>query len=61
MRFLLSTCLFSLFALKADSQDFSGQWKGEFIDKSSSYGNISGEKCDYVLDLEINGSSVSGS
>lgn len=42
-------------------QNFAGQWKGEFLDKSSAVGNFSGEKCDYVLELEIDGNTVSGS
>jgi hypothetical protein len=41
------------------SQNFTGQWKGEFVDNSSivSWGS---NRCDYVIDLEINGSNVSG-
>ena len=43
------------------AQNFSGQWKGEFIDKSTSRGNFSGEKCEYVLELEVNGNTATGS
>jgi hypothetical protein len=41
------------------SQNFTGQWKGEFVDNSSiaSWGS---NRCDYVIDLEINGNNVSG-
>ncbi len=41
------------------SQNFTGQWKGEFVDNSSivSWGS---NRCDYVIDLEINGSNVTG-
>jgi len=42
-------------------QQFSGQWKGEFIDKSTSRVGFSGEKCDYVLELDVKGDDVSGS
>ncbi len=48
--------IFSIFFCK--SQNFQGQWKGSFIDKSSvSWG---GDKCDYVLDLEVHGTEVNG-
>jgi hypothetical protein len=43
------------------AQQFSGQWKGEFIDKSSSRGNFSGDKCEYVLELDIKGDKAIGS
>ncbi len=46
--------------LPAAAQDLTGQWKGEFYDKSSKYGSWGGNKCEYVLDLEINGKTVSG-
>lgn len=41
------------------SQNFTGQWKGEFVDNSSivSWGS---NRCDYVIDLEVNGTDVSG-
>jgi hypothetical protein len=42
------------------AQKLSGQWKGEFIDKSSSSGSLSGDKCDYVLELDVNKNKVSG-
>ena len=41
-------------------QNFSGQWKGEFTDKSTTSGSWGGDRCEYVLDLECKGSSVSG-
>ena len=54
---------YSFFGLFASvfAQNFSGQWKGEFIDKSTSRGNFSGEKCEYVLELEVNGNAATGS
>ncbi len=54
---------FSLIAFSSDTglaQDLTGQWKGEFYDKSSKYGSWGGNKCEYVLDLEINGKAVTG-
>lgn len=58
--------LFLLFALSIFSctsilaQDFSGQWKGDFLDKSTKYMGWGGDKCEYVLDLETNGTKVTG-
>ena len=64
MSFLMNRFLFSLagilFFVNAFSQDYTGQWKGEFYDKSSKYGNWGGDKCEYVLDLEIKGKTVTG-
>ncbi len=60
MNRLLLTIFSAVFFLHASAQNLTGQWKGEFTDKSSKYGNWGGDKCEYVLDLEIKGSSVSG-
>ena len=54
---LLFFCFFS-FLLKA--QNFNGQWKGGFVDNSSSFIGFGGEKIDYVLELESHGSEVTG-
>lgn len=41
------------------SQNFTGQWKGVFVDNSSilSWGS---NRCDYVIDLEVNGTNITG-
>ena len=53
--------VFSLFtATLVFSQDFRGQWKGEFTDRSSAFESFGGDKCDYVLELETKGNTVSG-
>jgi hypothetical protein len=41
------------------SQNFTGQWKGEFVDNSSivSWGS---NRCDYVIDLDVKGTEVTG-
>ncbi len=39
---------------------FNGQWKGGFVDNSSSFIGFGGEKIDYVLELESHGSEVTG-
>lgn len=59
-RFLPIFLSLSAFIATATGQNFSGQWKGEFIDKSSKYNDWSGDRCKYVLDLEISGKKVSG-
>lgn len=42
------------------AQNFSGQWKGSFFDKSVSFIGFGGNQCDYVLDLECKGKVVTG-
>lgn len=42
------------------AQNFTGQWKGEFIDKSTSFSGWGGDKCEYVLELESSGTKVTG-
>ncbi|MEO7801330.1 MAG: hypothetical protein ABIR81_04990 [Ginsengibacter sp.] len=44
----------------ATAQRFDGQWKGSFVDNSSGFSGFTGEKIDYVLELETKGISVSG-
>jgi hypothetical protein len=41
------------------AQNFTGQWKGEFVDNSSmiSWGS---NRCDYVIDLDVKGTEVNG-
>ncbi|MFN8243417.1 MAG: hypothetical protein U0X40_05125 [Ferruginibacter sp.] len=55
--------LFLLFLLSGgalSAQDFTGQWKGEFTDKSTSFATWGGNRCDYVLELDCKGSSITG-
>jgi hypothetical protein len=47
-------------SITINAQNFSGQWKGQFEDQSSSFMGWGGEKCDYVLELEANGTKVTG-
>ncbi len=42
------------------AQNFTGQWKGVFLDKSTSFVGWGGDRCDYILDLECKGKHVSG-
>ena len=52
--FLLQSFVFS------KAQNFTGQWKGEFMDNSTSFVGWGGDRCDYVLELECKGRTVSG-
>lgn len=51
---------FTLILQNSFSQNIKGQWKGEFYDKSTSFGNYAGDKCDYVLELDINDKVIIG-
>lgn len=42
------------------AQNFTGQWKGVFVDKSTSFTGWGGDKCEYVLEIECKGTKVSG-
>jgi hypothetical protein len=57
-KFLLLS-FFILNSIAGFSQNFTGQWKGEFIDNSSivSWGS---NRCDYVIDLDVKGAEVTG-
>lgn len=60
MKKIVPLIIFIFTAYSLSAQNFTGQWKGEFIDKSTSFSGWSGDKCEYVLELECNGSRVSG-
>ncbi|MEJ7625900.1 MAG: hypothetical protein WKF35_03470 [Ferruginibacter sp.] len=59
MKCLLIIFCFCITAI-VSAQNFKGQWKGEFVDKSTSFENWGGDRCDYVLELESIGNKVSG-
>ena len=59
-KFLFFGLLLLSFSYTVAAQDMSGQWKGSFQDKSTQYMGWGGDKCDYVLDLECKGKSISG-
>ncbi len=54
LSFIILTSTNILFA-----QNFTGQWKGSFVDNSAiiSWGS---NKCDYVIDLDVKGNNISG-
>jgi len=59
-KYLLTTCSLLLFTSIVFAQNFSGQWKGTFLDKSTSFVGFGGDKCDYVLELDVSGKTVTG-
>ena len=59
-RFLLIISGLLLHTYFISAQDFKGQWKGSFLDKSSSFAGWGGDTCDYVLELEVNDKTVTG-
>jgi hypothetical protein len=54
------TLLTFCFLISVKAQNFNGQWKGGFVDNSTSFIGFGGEKIDYVLELETHGSQVTG-
>ena len=56
----LVTLLLVLFVKFSSAQNFQGQWKGGFIDRSTSLTSWGGDRCDYVLDIDVNGDEVTG-
>ena len=46
--------------LQLNAQDFTGQWKGQFVDKSTTFSGWGGDRCDYVLEIECKGKNVTG-
>lgn len=52
--------LFLFLSAQLSAQNFTGQWKGEFVDNSSGYVGWGGNHCEYVLEIECNGNVVTG-
>lgn len=49
-----------ILSLQLPAQNFTGQWKGQFTDNSTSFVGWGGDRCDYVLEIECNGKNVTG-
>lgn len=58
--FLPLVILFSFSFSVSSAQNFTGQWKGKFVDKSTSFNGWGGDTCEYVLDLNQAGKKVKG-
>ncbi len=57
---IIQVFLFVFFATQLSAQDFTGQWKGSFVDKSSAFTGWSGDSCEYVIEIEVDKSKVTG-
>jgi hypothetical protein len=60
MKKIVPFILFVFISVNLLAQDFTGQWKGEFVDKSTSFTGWGGDRCEYVLELECSGTKVTG-
>ncbi|MEZ5029311.1 MAG: hypothetical protein R2765_11075 [Ferruginibacter sp.] len=60
MNRILPFIYLTLFSNIVFAQNFTGQWKGGFIDKSTSFSGWGGDQCEYVLEIECKGTKVSG-
>ncbi len=60
MKRIFTLLFLSLLANYVSAQDITGQWKGSFVDNSSGFVGFGGEKIEYVLELEANGTNVTG-
>ncbi len=60
MKKLVPLFLLAFLTTSSFAQNFKGQWKGEFIDKSTSFTGWGGDRCEYVLEIETDGNKVSG-
>ena len=60
MKKIIPLILFSFIWINLIAQDFTGQWKGKFVDKSTSFTGWGGDSCEYVLELECIGTKVTG-
>jgi len=60
MKIFYSLTFLLFFQTTVKAQKFNGQWRGGFTDNSSSFIGFNNDRIDYVLELECNGTSVSG-
>lgn len=60
MKKFVHLLLFVCFASQLSAQNFTGQWKGEFVDNSTAFVGWGGDRCEYVLEIECRGTKVTG-
>jgi len=53
--------LFGIFlTIQLPAQNFSGQWKGHFTDNSTAFVGWGGDRCEYVLEIQVKGKNITG-
>ena len=60
MKFVFTLLFFYSFTFSISTQNFNGQWKGSFVDNTYGSLGLTGDNIDYVLELECNGTDVTG-
>jgi len=60
MKKIVPFLLLVFFTTLSSAQNFTGQWKGQFTDNSTSFIGWGGDRCDYVLEIECKGKNVTG-
>jgi hypothetical protein len=60
MKKIAHLLFFIFFTIHISAQNFTGQWKGEFVDKSSAFSGWGGDRCEYILEIECKGTKVTG-
>lgn len=60
MKKIVHLIILVVFTTQLPAQNFTGQWKGEFIDNSTSFTGWGGDRCEYVLEIECRGTKVTG-
>ena len=60
MKIIILIFFIFLNLLPVSAQNFTGQWKGEFVDKSSAFTGWGGDRCEYVLEIECTGTKITG-
>lgn len=59
MKKIVSYLILFFYLTTVKAQNFTGQWKGSFVDKSTSI-SWGSNQCDYVLELEAKGKKIKG-
>ena len=60
MKKIIPLILFIFFTTCLSAQNFTGQWKGEFVDNSTAFTGWGGDRCEYILEIECTGTKVTG-
>ena len=60
MKQFLYLLLLVFITTQSTAQNFTGQWKGEFVDNSTAFTGWGGDRCEYILEIECTGTKVTG-